>query len=170
MRPEMELALLAGRGRTAAIRATIGPMWPWPSLEGVLVNQHLGEAEQLSIFAREESGFRLVEMPPHAAAGRRSAALARPGRHAARLPGGVGGQCRASRRARRSPAKGIKLVMMEGLIEEGLDAVYRGAEIRAPLRTNIAAAAGRCAGNGQGCTEKRSQKLESEAIRSVPDF
>ena len=47
--------------------------------------------------------------------------------------------------------QGIRVVLMEGLIEEGLEAVYQDAEIRAPLRASTAAARG-CAGNGQGCS------------------
>ena len=39
---------------------------------------------------------------------------------------------------------------MEGLIEDGLDAVYRGAEIRLPMRKEHRCGSG-CAGNGQGC-------------------
>jgi hypothetical protein len=42
--------------------------------------------------------------------------------------------------------------MMEGLIEEGLDAVYRGADVRAPLRRQHRCGAGAgCSGNGMGC-------------------
>ena len=48
-------------------------------------------------------------------------------------------------------SRGIKLVMMEGLIDEGLDAVFRGEEIRAPLRKNHRCGSGAgCSGNGQG--------------------
>ena len=35
----------------------------------------------------------------------------------------------------------IQVIMMEGLIEEGLDAVYRGVPLRAPFAHSIAAAA-----------------------------
>ena len=41
--------------------------------------------------------------------------------------------------------------MMEGLIEEGLEAVYRGVPLRAPLRTQHRCGSG-CAGNGLGCS------------------
>jgi hypothetical protein len=41
--------------------------------------------------------------------------------------------------------------MMEGLIEEGLEAVYRGVLLRAPLRKQHRCGSG-CAGNGLGCS------------------
>jgi len=151
LRPEMELALLQ------AAAAPLNPADDRPyvavaSLEGVLVNQHLGEAEQLSIYAREESGFRLVEyrrVPAPGGGPQRWLDLA-----------GTLQDCRAVlvASAGASPraalaSKGIKLVMMEGLIEEGLDAVYRNAEIRAPLRAKHRCGSGAgCAGNGQGCS------------------
>ena len=57
----------------------------------------------------------------------------------------------ASRPVRRSPSQGIQVIMMEGLIEEGLEAVYRGVPIRAPLRKQHRCGSG-CAGNGLGCS------------------
>ena len=93
-RPEMEIALL---------QAAAGPLNPAEdrpyvavaTLEGVLVNQHLGEADQLSIYAKDESGFRLVEQRPHPAGRQRFAALDRLGRRAPGLPGRARGQRRA---------------------------------------------------------------------------
>ena len=41
--------------------------------------------------------------------------------------------------------------MMEGLIEEGLESVYRGVPLRSPLRKQHRCGSG-CAGNGQGCS------------------
>lgn len=119
------------------------------TLEGTLVNQHLGEAEHLAIFGRQDGRFALVET-------RRSPA-----------PGGglqrwlelaeALNDCRALlvASAGESPrstltARGIKVVMMEGLVEEGLEAIYRGAEIRAPLRRQHRCGSG-CAGSGLGC-------------------
>lgn len=117
--------------------------------EGVLVNQHLGEAERLSIFARSGDSFRLVETrpaPPPGGGQDRWMALAR-----------TLGDCRALlvASAGQSPlgvlaGQGIRVVMMEGLIEEGLDAVFRGAEIRSPLRREHRCGSG-CAGSGTGC-------------------
>lgn len=120
------------------------------TLEGALVNQHLGDAGQLAIFAQEENGFRLVETrpaPPPGGAAERWRALADV-LHDCRalLTSGAGG----------SPVsvlkdEGIRVVLMEGLIEEGLEAVYQNAEVRAPLRAKFRCGSG-CAGNGQGCS------------------
>ena len=93
--------------------------------EGALVNQHLGKAERLAIFGQGESGFHLIETrpAPRSAAGRRWQDLA------ARLH-----DCRAVLAASAGEAprrvlteEGVRVVLMEGLIEEGLEAVYRGA-------------------------------------------
>jgi nitrogen fixation protein NifB len=120
------------------------------TLEGALVNQHLGDAAQLAIFAREEDGFRFVESrpaPPPGGGGERWRALAKV-LHDCRavLTAGAGGPPLAVLRS-----EGIRVVLMEGLIEEGLDAVFRGAEIRAPLRVESRCGSG-CSGNGQGCS------------------
>jgi nitrogen fixation protein NifB len=119
------------------------------TLEGVLVNQHLGEAARLSVFAQDGCGFRLVETrpaPPPGGGPDRWLALAR-----------SLGDCRALLVASAGQAprgvlaeQGIRVVMMEGLIEEGLDAAFRGAEIRAPLRREHRCGSG-CAGSGTGC-------------------
>ena len=151
MRPEMELTLL---------QAAAGPLDPTEdrphvavaTLEGVLVNQHLGEAAQLSIYAKEDGGFRLLETrsaPPTGGGSQRWLALA-DSLHDCRavLVASAGESPRAALASR-----GIKLVMMEGLIEEGLEAVFRGAEIRAPLRRRHHCGSGAgCGGNGQGCS------------------
>jgi nitrogen fixation protein NifB len=48
--------------------------------------------------------------------------------------------------------KGVRVVLMEGLIEEGLAAVYQGVEIRAPLRRKHQCGVGAsCSGDGAGC-------------------
>ncbi len=150
-RPEMELALLQAAG---------GPLHPGEdrpyiavaSLEGVLVNQHLGEAEQLNIYTKDESGFRLIEQrrtPPAGSGSQRWAELADALSDCRAVLVASAGQ--APREALVS--RGIKLVMMEGLIDEGLDAVFRGEEIRAPLRKNHRCGSGAgCSGNGQGCS------------------
>ena len=44
---------------------------------------------------------------------------------------------------------GIKVVVMEGLIEEALQRIYAGEEIRAPIRPTKCGE--KCAGDGGGC-------------------
>jgi nitrogen fixation protein NifB len=117
--------------------------------EGVLVNQHLGQSERLAIYGRDQQGFRLIETrptPPPGGGRNRWLDLAE-----------VLHDCRALLAASAGDAPravlaecGIKLIFMENLIEEGLDAVYGGVEIRSPLRKQHRCGSG-CAGSGQGC-------------------
>jgi nitrogen fixation protein NifB len=134
------LPLVSGQQRPYVAVAT---------LDGVLVNQHLGEARELAIFRQTESGFDLVEMrstPPSGGGTQRWETLAKTlGDCQALLVSGAGA----------SPcsvlgARGIRVVLMEGLIEEGLQAIYRGAEIRAPCARQHRCGSG-CSGNGLGC-------------------
>ena len=150
-RPEMEIALLQAAG-SPLNPAEDRPYVAVATLEGVLVNQHLGEADQLSIYAKEEAGFRIVEQrrtPPAGNGSQRWSDLADALSDCRAVLVASAGQ--APREALVS--RGIKLVMMEGLIDEGLDAVFRGEEIRAPLRKNHRCGSGAgCSGNGQGCS------------------
>jgi nitrogen fixation protein NifB len=151
MPPELEIALLRSAGGPLN-PAENRPYIAVATLEGVLVNQHLGEAGQLSIYAREENGFRLVEQRRTPSAGngsQRWSELAQSLQDCRAVLVASAGQ--APREALVS--RGIKLVMMEGLIDEGLDAVFRGEEIRAPLRKKHRCGSGAgCSGNGQGCS------------------
>jgi nitrogen fixation protein NifB len=120
------------------------------TLEGMLVNQHLGEAERLAIFRPGRQGFQLVETrptPPPGGGQQRWLTLAETLRDCRALLVASAGEAPRSALA----DQGIQVVFMEGLIEEGLDAVYRGAEIRAPLRKQHRCGSG-CAGNGLGCS------------------
>jgi nitrogen fixation protein NifB len=150
-RPEMEIALLAAAS-SPLNPADDRPYVAVATLEGVLVNQHLGEADQLSIYAKDDAGFRIVEQrrtPPAGNGSRRWDDLADTLQDCRAVLVASAGQ--APRNALVS--RGIKLVMMEGLIDEGLDAVFRGEEIRAPLRKKHQCGSGaECSGNGQGCS------------------
>jgi nitrogen fixation protein NifB len=136
--------------------------------EGVLVNQHLGEASQLAIYGRKEAweedgdaarkgtvpfsrpGFRHVATRPTPSAGggpQRWAALADTLKDCRALLVASAGASPTSALA----ARGIRVVMMEGLIEEGLEAVYNRVEVRAPLRAEHRCGSG-CAGGGTGCS------------------
>lgn len=129
------------------------------SLEGMLVNQHLGEAEQLWIFFRDADGqFHPVETRP------------------APLPGGGDDRwealgkrltdCRtlvcssAGQRPKIVLARGgVRVLVAEGLIEEALDAVYGGRKPRMPARVmkpssgcdSDGVGCGGCTGTGTGC-------------------
>jgi nitrogen fixation protein NifB len=115
----------------------------------VLVNQHLGEAERLAIYERSDDGYRLVETRPTPPAGggrARWIALADTLHDCRALLVASAGEAPRSALAE----QGIQVAMMEGLIEEGLEAVYRGLPIRSPMRREHRCGSG-CAGSGQGC-------------------
>jgi nitrogen fixation protein NifB len=136
---------------TAAADPAARPHVAVATLEGVLVNQHLGEAMQFAVFTREKGEYRLVETrqaPPPGGAEQRWHALADT-LHDCRalLVASAGESPRSALKSR-----GIRVLMMEGLIEEGLEAVYQGVEIRAPLRQQHRCGSGSgCVGTGMGC-------------------
>lgn len=93
------------------------------SLEGMLVNQHLGETSKLLIYGKEENGYKLIEerqAPPAGGGIGRWEALTRLLYDCrAVMVSGMGGSPReVFKRA------GITPVTMSGFIEAGLDAVY----------------------------------------------
>ena len=120
------------------------------SYEGLLVNQHLGEAEQLYIFKETPNGYKLVEQR----------ATPKPGLGSERwmelsksiddcravLVGGVGPT--PSSIIGRS---GIKIIEMTGLIDEGLDAVYKGKELKTLKKADVFKCGSDCSGKGTGC-------------------
>ena len=125
------------------------------TLEGALVNQHLGEADRLAIYDQDMAApgrFRLVEVrhaPPEGGGEGRWAALGE------RLK-----DCRAILVTAAGPtpqkaltATGIKIVEMEGIIDEGLKAVFANQPVPASLkrRFNGCGAGIACKGTGNGC-------------------
>ena len=118
--------------------------------EGLLVNQHLGEASALTIFEKSDAGWRVVAMRPTPAAGlgvKRWLDLADLLKDCrAILVSGVGSSPRGV-----LSKKGILVLEMEGLIEEGLDAVYDHREIPAHLKRRFSGCGEACGGSGQGC-------------------
>ncbi|MGO8673983.1 MAG: radical SAM protein [Capsulimonadaceae bacterium] len=118
------------------------------SLEGALVNQHLGEAEQFRIFDETGGEYRLVESrtaPPPGCGDDRWLALARLLLDCrAVLISAVGGRPREV-----LEGHGIRVIEMAGMITDGLDVVYKGADPR-PLQKRHG---GGCTGGrgGSGC-------------------
>jgi nitrogen fixation protein NifB len=121
--------------------------------EGVLVNQHLGEATQLSIYEPVEGGgFRLRETrrTPEGGTGQRRweelGVLLADCR--ALLVSGIG----PSPRGVLEPS-GLRIIEMEGLIDEGLRAVFDGAPVPAAMARKFAGCTRGtdCGGNGLGC-------------------
>ncbi len=119
--------------------------------EGVLVNQHLGEASRLQIWGKKEDGYFLVEerITPRPGTGpqrwKDMAALLRDCR--AVLTGGIGEAPRTI-----LEESGVRSVEMVGFIEQGLETIYSGKDTR-PLKSRRGGgcASGGCKGSGFGC-------------------
>jgi len=120
------------------------------SMEGILVNQHLGEAQRFHIFEECEVGFRLIDQrqAPESGGGvRRWLRLAR-----------LLGDCRAVLISGlgETPGdilrkSGLKTVIMSGFIEEGLKAVYQGKSLTGLKSRRTPCTKGSCVGSGGGC-------------------
>jgi len=159
---------LLGQDRTDEMRGCLSASakLPFPSkevqgrpyiavatLEGVLINQHLGEAEKVQIWSRNDNGLELIEereTPRRGCGPKRWLHLARMlGDCKAILVSGIGD----------TPGKvlakyGVRPYVMNGFIEMGLDAAFN------ENTTGLAAMKARevsctskidCAGSGGGC-------------------
>ncbi len=122
------------------------------TLEGVLVNQHLGEATRFQVWRQDsDGGYSLVEerqAPPPGGGANRWHTIGR-----------ILGDCRALLvcdlgESPRSilKKKGIRPITMTGFIEQGLRAVYTGRGLNTLQgRMRKCTAKGACAGGGGGC-------------------
>jgi len=125
------------------------------SMEGVLVNQHLGEAERVLVFQQDpanNSAYTLKEIrqtPPSGGGDNRWVELAK-----------TLHDCRAFLVMAAGPSpvrtlanEGIRVVEMEGLIEEGLRAIYTNTPIPATMKRqfNGCSKSFGCKGTGTGC-------------------
>jgi nitrogen fixation protein NifB len=125
------------------------------TMEGALVNQHLGEAERFIVYEQDAGApgnFRLKEMRPAPAPGDGEARWAE-------LAGALK-DCRALlvTAAGPTPMKvltqhGLKVIEMEGLIDEGLRAVFADKPIPAALKRRFTSCGAgiSCKGTGTGC-------------------
>lgn len=140
--------LKAAAGRLVMDRSR--PYVAVASWEGMLVNQHLGEAPQLWIFKQTENGFEHVDTRNTPAAGGGDGRWESLGQMLSDcrcvLVNGVGEKPRAVLRS-----YGVAVVEVEGVIEEGLHAVYETNDFsRLLVRKKKACQAG-CTGTGGGC-------------------
>jgi nitrogen fixation protein NifB len=120
------------------------------SYEGMLVNQHLGEADSLYVFRETPNGYRMVEQrkaPPSGIGNKRWEILAELLNDCrALLVGGIGPSPSAT-----IGRTGIRIVEMTGLIDEGLDAIYKGKELRTVKKADVFKCGAACTGKATGC-------------------
>uniref|UniRef100_Q3AR63 FeMo cofactor biosynthesis protein NifB n=1 Tax=Chlorobium chlorochromatii (strain CaD3) TaxID=340177 RepID=Q3AR63_CHLCH len=122
------------------------------SMEGVLVNQHLGEADRLLVYGIDEQGDCVLvdsrQTPPAGGGNERWEALANLLSDCRTvLVSGIGN----------SPKKvlnnnGVEVLVMEGVIAEAVYALFNGHDMRHLIKTELAHACGtNCSGTGAGC-------------------
>ncbi|MFW6371440.1 MAG: radical SAM protein [Bacteroidota bacterium] len=120
------------------------------SNEGILVNQHLGEASRLYIFRETPQGYKLVNQRTTPNKGGGNSRWEELGESLsdcrALLVGGIGPK--PSEVLSRS---GLRIVEMSGLIDQGLDAVYKGKELRTVTKAEAFKCGSGCRGNATGC-------------------
>ena len=120
------------------------------SREGVLVNQHLGEADHLLIYGKKNDAVSLIESrrTPESGGGmRRWDELADSISDCSLLlVSGVGQNPRQA-----LTRKGIEVVEIEGLIDEAVRTVFDGGSLRHLTKRKIAACGAECSGTGGGC-------------------
>jgi nitrogen fixation protein NifB len=120
------------------------------SYEGLMINKHLGEATDMLIYKETEFGYELIEKRPTPAKGNgdlRWIELAKILKDCSYiLVNGVG-----ARPVEVLQRVGIAVVEMSGLIDNGLDAVYKGIKLKTVLKTTQGKCGDSCGGNGGGC-------------------
>jgi len=120
------------------------------SMEGVLVNQHLGEAGKLLVYGEKDGRIQLLEARATPAPGggvRRWEAMAETLSDCSTLlVSGVGA----------NPQKvlagaGIEVLEIEGLIDEAVRAVFAGESLKHMAKRTLTACGSSCSGSGAGC-------------------
>ncbi|MDX2187479.1 MAG: radical SAM protein [Opitutaceae bacterium] len=147
------MATLAKYARPSRESLESRPCIAVASQEGMLVNQHLGEAARFLVFRQDTttpSGFKFVEMrkAPEPGAGLTRWSEMADLLHDCRavLVSAAGPQPR-----RALEERGMRIVEMEGLIEEGLSAVFTDKPIPASLARRFTSCGSGCKGTGTGC-------------------
>ena len=119
------------------------------SQEGILVNQHLGEAEEFLIFSNTSEGFKQIETRKAPSAGMgdmRWMQVAKTLKDCnSLLVSGAGANPSSMLKS-----MGLKIIQMNGLIEAGLEAVFEGKSLSGLACTSFKCGDS-CAGTGGGC-------------------
>jgi nitrogen fixation protein NifB len=121
------------------------------SNEGVMVNLHLGEAPFFYIFEEEDGAYKFIEQRTAPSQGEGDARWVRLGE--------IMNDCRGILVAGIGPRPlkilegkfGLHVIEMTGLIGEGLDAIFKGKEVRSLNRSDMQRCGGSCSGKAQGC-------------------
>jgi nitrogen fixation protein NifB len=120
------------------------------SREGVLVNQHLGEAEYLLIYGKKNGTVSLIESrkTPESGGGpsRWDELANRISDCSLLLVSGAGANPQQI-----LTRKGIEVVEIEGLIHEAVQAVFDGKSLRHLTKRKMTACSAECSGTGAGC-------------------
>ncbi len=120
------------------------------SMEGFLVNQHLGEAGELMIFGKQEGGYVHMDTRATPATGSgtgRWTALAEILSDCSTLfVSGIGEAPK-----REMIRAGIDVHVIEGLIDEALAIVYQGKSLNAMVKRTPKKCGEECSGMGMGC-------------------
>jgi len=120
-------------------------------MEGLLVNQHLGEADELLIFARDDNGaFRQVGIRTTPPAGNGSARWQDLGELLsdcrAVLVSGVGPSP-----LRTLEGSGLRVLEVDGAIDDLLPVAWNGGDLRRFKKPTAGCNPGGCKGAGLGC-------------------
>ena len=120
------------------------------SMEGVLVNQHLGEAEKLLVYTQRDGQIHLQEVrptPPKGGGMQRWKTLAETLSDCSTLlVSGVGTNPRQV-----LCDAGIDVREIEGLIDEAVRAVFAGERLDHMVKRSLTACGAACSGSGAGC-------------------
>lgn len=120
------------------------------SHEGLLVNQHLGEAPVLQIWTEKDGTFEMIEerdTPDIGGGPKRWETLAASLRDCSAL------LCAAIGPTPREVLEksGVTVVAMSGFIEQGLEAIYQGGDLSKLMTKKPSACGTACGGSGEGC-------------------
>ncbi len=133
-----------------AARVSPRPCVAVASMEGVLVNQHLGEAGKLLVYEQKEGRIHLREVrttPPKGGGLQRWQALAETLSDCSTLlVSGVGDNPKQV-----LGDAGIDVHEIEGLIDEAVRAVFAGEGLDHMLKRSLTACGAACSGTGLGC-------------------
>lgn len=152
--PELMNTLAACRrlevNKPRAGRVSPRPFVAVASMEGVLVNQHLGEAERLLVYGEKDGRIQLLDVratPPRGGGAQRWEVMADSFADCSTLlVSGVGTNPRKT-----LTASGIEVLEIEGLIEEALRAVFAGERLNHMVKRSLTACGAACGGSGAGC-------------------